>query len=56
MRIYTKDDRIQQAAAEYLTLISGTFLPKAGSTLLSIAFRCAENRDCRCMQASCPPF
>ena len=42
MRIYTKDDRIQQAAAEYLTLISGTFLPKAGSTLLSIAFRCAE--------------
>lgn len=42
MRIYTKDDRTQQAAAEYLTLISGTFLPKAGSTLLSIAFRCAE--------------
>ena len=42
MRIYTKDDRTQQAAAEYLTLISGMFLPKAGSTLLSIAFRCAE--------------
>lgn len=42
MRIYTKDDRTQQAATEYLTLISGTFLPKAGSTLLSIAFRCAE--------------
>lgn len=42
MRIYAKDDRTQQAAAEYLTLISGTFLPKAGSTLLSTAFRCAE--------------
>lgn len=42
MRIYTKDAQTQQAAAEYLALISGTFLPMAGSTLLSTAFRCAE--------------
>ena len=42
MRVYTKDAQTQQAAAAYLALISGTFLPMAGSTLLSTAFRCAE--------------
>ena len=42
MRIYTKDTQTRQAAAEYLALLSGTFLPMAGSTLLSTAFRCAE--------------
>lgn len=42
MRIYTKDAPTRQAAAAYLALISGTFLPMAGSTLLSTAFRCAE--------------
>ena len=42
MRVYTKDAATRQAAAAYLALISGTFLPMAGSTLLSTAFRCAE--------------
>ena len=42
MRVYTKDARTRQEAASYLALISGTFLPMAGATLLSTAFRCAE--------------
>ena len=42
MRAYTKDAPTLLAAAEYLALLSGTFLPMAGSTLLSAAFRCAE--------------
>ena len=42
MRVYTKDAPTWQAAASYLALLSGTFLPLAGSTLLSTAFRCAE--------------
>ena len=41
MRIYTKDDRTQQAATEYLTLISGTF-PQGRFHASVIAFRCAE--------------
>ena len=42
MRVYTKDVQTRQAAAAYLALLSGTFLPMAGSTLLSAAFHCAE--------------
>lgn len=42
MRAYTKDAATRQAAAEYLRYISGTFLPLAGATLLSTAFRCVE--------------
>lgn len=42
MRAYTKDAATRQAAAEYLRYISATFLPVAGATLLSTAFRCAE--------------
>ncbi len=42
MRAYTKDAATRQAAAEYLRYISATFLPVAGATLLSAAFRCAE--------------
>ena len=42
MRAYTKDAATRQAAAEYLRYISATFLPMAGATLLSTAFRCAE--------------
>lgn len=42
MGIYTSDERTRQAAAEYLALMAGTFLPMAGATLLSTAFRCAE--------------
>ena len=32
----------RQAAAEYLMLVSGTFVPMAGATLLSTLFRCLE--------------
>lgn len=42
MRAYTKDAATRQTAAEYLRYISATFLPVAGATLLSAAFRCAE--------------
>ena len=42
MGLYTKDMETRQAAAEYLTLIAGTFLPMAGATLLSTLFRCTE--------------
>ena len=42
MRVYTKDAQTRQTAASYLALLSGTFLPMAGATLLSTAFRCAE--------------
>ena len=42
MRAYTKDAATRQAAAEYLRYISATFLPVAGATLLSAAFRCTE--------------
>lgn len=42
MGLYTKDIATRQAAAEYLLIISGTFLPMAGATLLSTIFRCME--------------
>ena len=42
MGAYTKDVQTSQAAAEYLMLISGTFVPMAGATLLSTLFRCLE--------------
>ena len=42
MRAYTKDAATRQSAAAYLRCLSGTFLPLAGATLLSTAFRCAE--------------
>lgn len=42
MGVYTKDAQTLQAAAEYLTLISGTFVPMAGATLLSTLLRCRE--------------
>ena len=42
MHAYTKDTATRQAAAAYLRCVSGTFLPLAGATLLSTAFRCAE--------------
>ena len=42
MRAYTKDAATRRVAAEYLRYISATFLPVAGATLLSTAFRCAE--------------
>lgn len=42
MGFYTKDTRTLTAAAEYLAIIAGTFLPAAGATLLSTLFRCME--------------
>lgn len=42
MGLYTKDVLTFQAAAAYLTIISGTFLPLAGTTLLSTLLRCME--------------
>lgn len=42
MRIYTKDDTTSIAAAQYLKLISLTFLPIAGATMLSALYRCME--------------
>lgn len=42
MGLYTKDPATQQAAAAYLMLIAGTFLPLAGATLLSTLLRCTE--------------
>lgn len=42
MSVYTKDEKTLLAAAEYLKIIAGTFLPIAGATMLSTMFRCME--------------
>lgn len=42
MTLYTKDEPTILASADYLRIISGTFLPMAGATLLSTMFRCME--------------
>ena len=42
MRLYTSDAPMGQAAASYLFLITATFLPIAGATLLSTLLRCME--------------
>lgn len=42
MSLYTKDAATRQAAADYLAIVAGTFLPMAGATLLSTFFRCIE--------------
>lgn len=42
MGFYTKDAPTLAAAAEYLSVIAGTFLPAAAATLLSTLFRCME--------------
>lgn len=42
MTFYTKDLSTISASANYLRIISGTFLPMAGATLLSTMFRCME--------------
>ena len=42
MGAYTKDTHTRQMAAEYLMLVSGTFVPMTGATLLSTLFRCLE--------------
>lgn len=42
MSLYSKDAPTIAAAADYLRIISGTFLPMAGATLLATMFRCIE--------------
>lgn len=42
MGLYSTDADTVEAAAEYLRLISATFLPIAGATLLSTLLRCVE--------------
>lgn len=42
MGLYTQDESTRLAAARYLAIIAGTFLPMAGATLLSTMFRCME--------------
>lgn len=42
MGLYIKDSAARQAAAEYLFILSGAFLPMAGAALISTLFRCME--------------
>lgn len=43
MGLYTLDLETRQIASEYLMIISLTFIPVAGATMLSTLFRCMEN-------------
>lgn len=42
MGIYSEDPKTIAAAADYLFLLAGSFLPMAGATLLATLFRCME--------------
>lgn len=42
MGLYTTEALTQQAAARYLAIVAGTFLPMAGATLISTLLRCTE--------------
>ena len=42
MGLYTTDAPMRQAAASYLAILTATFLPIAGATLLSTLLRCME--------------
>ena len=42
MNLYTMDTDTRAAAARYLVIVAGTFLPMAGATLLATMFRCME--------------
>ncbi|MGM9584499.1 MAG: MATE family efflux transporter [Faecousia sp.] len=42
MGLYTREMQTRQAAAGYLRIVAGTFLPMAGATLLSTLLRCQE--------------
>lgn len=42
MGLYTRDPLTRAAAAEYLRILSGTFLPMAGVSLLSVLLRCMD--------------
>ena len=43
--MYTTDTDTMVAAGEYLRILSGTFLPIAGATLLATLFRCMERTN-----------
>lgn len=45
MSLYSKDALTISASAGYLKIISGTFLPMAGATLLAALFRCMEKAE-----------
>lgn len=42
MRLYTPDAVTIEASAGYMTIVSATFFPSAGATLLSTVLRCME--------------
>ena len=42
MGLYSNDTKMISSSAGYLRIISGTFLPMAGATLLAAMFRCME--------------
>lgn len=42
MSLYINDPSVVSASAGYLRILSGTFLPMAGATMLSAMFRCME--------------
>lgn len=42
MRLYSTDERTVASAAEYLRIVSGTFLPLAFSSMLCVLLRCLE--------------
>lgn len=45
MGLYTTDIQTVEAAADYLLILSGTFLPMAGATMLATLFRCMEKAN-----------
>ena len=45
MEMYTTDVDTMMAAGGYLRILSGTFLPVAGATLLATLFRCMEKTN-----------
>lgn len=42
MGLYTKDPATREAAAEYLAILSATYFPMAGATMLSTLLRCTD--------------
>lgn len=42
MGLYTQDAATRDAAAEYLAILSATYLPMAGATMLSTLLRCTD--------------
>lgn len=42
MSLYTKDPAVKATSSAYLRILSGTFLPMVGGTLLATYFRCME--------------